>query len=163
MKLKPISSKMIISNTFENMNKIKIKNFLDKFCEHIYESGLIQCNQHVLIAVSGGMDSMFLLYMLEKLKEKLGIRITVGHINHQLRTEAKKYENFVQKVCEKYNFHFITKTLDPNSILREQSIEAWARVQRYEKLESIRKEIDADIISSESLVGVLRRMVLMPL
>ena len=146
MKLESVSSQMIISNIFENMSKIKIKNFLDKFCEHIYESGLIQCNQHVLIAVSGGMDSMFLLYMLSKIKEKLGISITVGHINHQLRTEAKKYENFVQKVCEKYNFHFITKTLDPNSILREQSIEEWARVQRYEKLESIRKEIDADII-----------------
>ena len=94
MKLKPISSKMIVSNTFENMSKITIKNFLDKFCEHIYESGLIQCNQHVLIAVSGGMDSMFLLYMLEKIKEKLGIRITVGHINHQLRKEAKKYEKY---------------------------------------------------------------------
>ena len=51
---------------------------------------LIESGDKVLIAVSGGPDSMCLLDILNKLKAKLGIEIAVAHVNHGIREEARE-------------------------------------------------------------------------
>jgi len=51
----------------------------------IQENQLVSSQQRLLIAVSGGPDSVCLLHILVKLREELGIRLHIAHLNHQLR------------------------------------------------------------------------------
>ena len=60
----------------------------DKILKTIKKYKLIESGDKVLIAVSGGPDSMCLLDILNKLKEKLKIEIAVAHVNHGIRKEA---------------------------------------------------------------------------
>ncbi len=62
----------------------------------------------VVAGISGGPDSIFLLYLLEKLQ----IKIIAAHINHQLRKEADEDEKFVSKLCHEAKCaraHFLLK------------------------------------------------------
>ena len=62
----------------------KVINFID-------EKGLISENDKILTALSGGPDSVFLLYLLNKFKRKFKISIAAFHINHLLRgSEAEE-------------------------------------------------------------------------
>ncbi len=54
----------------------------------------------VVVGVSSGPDSMCLLTILLKLKEKLGFKIIVAHINHNKRKESEEEEIFLKKYCE---------------------------------------------------------------
>ena len=60
----------------------------DKILKTIKKYKLIESGDKILIAVSGGPDSMCLLDILNKLKEKLKIEIAVAHVNHGIRKEA---------------------------------------------------------------------------
>ena len=51
----------------------------------IQENKLVSSQHSLLVAVSGGPDSVCLLHILVKLREELGIRLHVAHLNHQLR------------------------------------------------------------------------------
>ncbi len=51
----------------------------------IQENNLVSSQRSLLVAVSGGQDSVCLLHILVKLREELGIRLHVAHLNHQLR------------------------------------------------------------------------------
>ena len=63
---------------------------------------LIESGDKVLIAVSGGPDSMCLLDILNKLKAKLGIEIAVAHVNHGIREEAREETEYIKEYCSKY-------------------------------------------------------------
>jgi len=121
-------------------------DLITKFRNHLDKAGLIQSGQHVVVAVSGGMDSMCLLFLFNELKDEFDFQITVGHINHQLRTDSKRDEAFVKMTCAKIGFPIITKRLNPSTRENGESWEAWARFQRYQKLEAIRREVRADVI-----------------
>ena len=69
----------------------------DKILKTIKKYELIESGDKVLIAVSGGPDSMCLLDILNKLKAKLGIEIAVAHVNHGISEEAKE-ETGIKKV-----------------------------------------------------------------
>ena len=138
-------------------------DLLTKFQDHLDKTGLIQNGQHVVVAVSGGMDSICLLFLFNQLKEEFGFQITVGHINHQLRPDSKRDEAFVKKTCAKFRLPVITKKLNPSTRVKGESAEAWARFQRYQKLESIRREVQADVIitahhGNDQIETILMRM-----
>ncbi len=56
-------------------------------------------DQSVVIAVSGGMDSILLLHLVLELKKEKNLRIIVAHVNHNLREESKEEALFVEKLC----------------------------------------------------------------
>lgn len=70
------------------------------------ESLDIRENDYVVCAVSGGPDSMCLLHILIKLKEKLGFNIVCAHINHNLRVESNDEEVFVKNYCKEHSVIF---------------------------------------------------------
>ena len=61
---------------------------LEDVLKTIQKYNLINSQDRIVIGVSGGPDSMCLLDILNKLKEKLNIEIFVAHINHMIRKEA---------------------------------------------------------------------------
>lgn len=111
---------------------------------------MIQENDKVIVAVSGGPDSMCLLHILYTLKETLKITIAAAHVNHCLRgKEADADEEFVRKFCEKHNIQFYSVKVDVNSLAKEKNIssEMAGRFARYKFFESIKKKINADKIA----------------
>ena len=61
---------------------------------------LIQANQHIVLGLSGGPDSVCLFHVLLKVSEELGITIHPVHINHRLRPGAAEEDQaFVEELC----------------------------------------------------------------
>ncbi len=56
--------------------------------------------ENVVVAVSGGPDSMVLLHLLIKIKEKININIVCAHVNHNVRKESYEEAKFVEKYCK---------------------------------------------------------------
>ena len=97
---------------------------------------------HFLLAVSGGVDSMVLLDLFQKNHEL--INFSVAHINHNYHSESKRMEHFVKSECEEKHCRLIIKSLQSTNIT--SNIESQLRKLRYNKLEKIRKKINADFI-----------------
>ena len=68
------------------------------------EYNMFKKNDKILIALSGGPDSICLMHILVKLREKYNFKLYAAHINHMLRgEEADKDEEYVEKMCNKYD------------------------------------------------------------
>lgn len=104
----------------------------------------------VVVAVSGGVDSVVLLDLLAKKKlakflvrklEKIEV-LGVAHFNHSIHREADAQQKFVEQLAAKYRLPFFTKTSS-----RKLKSEAEARAARYEFLEKIAKQEKADVLA----------------
>ncbi len=120
-------------------------NLLKKFQEYIQQQHLFHPKDPLLLAVSGGVDSVVLC---ELMKEG-GYSFSIAHCNFQLRGEdSSRDETFVKHFAEKYKVRFFCKTFDTNSIAKERrtSIEETARALRYEWFEEVREQNDLSFI-----------------
>jgi len=120
------------------MDFVKLKEKVEK--EYLHK------NDCVIIGVSGGPDSMLLLSVLNDLKEELNLRLTVVHIDHSLRAEAKEEANFVQKVCAEKGIECRIFREDVAKIAIEQhmSEEAAGHMVRFRYFAQVMEEISAD-------------------
>ncbi|MGI6394100.1 MAG: tRNA lysidine(34) synthetase TilS [bacterium] len=89
----------------------------------------------VLIACSGGIDSMALLYMMEETCRKEKIRLGACYVDHKLRQSAKSESQFVRKICQKlgvefYHLEFVDNFWDEG----KANFEEKARKERYRLL-----------------------------
>ncbi len=111
--------------------------------EAIEKFGLLdEVNREVTVALSGGADSMALLYALISLKEKLNINLSAAHLNHMIRgEEALRDEEFVKAQCERLGVKLFCERADIPKIAKENSLstELAARKIRYEFLERVAK------------------------
>ena len=77
----------------------------------------------VLCAVSGGMDSMCLLYFLDTWGRKNGFDIAAAHFNHQLRgTAADRDQAFVETWCQERKIPCFTGSGDTRALMRENGL-----------------------------------------
>ena len=122
----------------------------DKVLETINTYNLIEPGDTILVAVSGGPDSMCLLNVLHSLKEKLKIKeIAVAHVNHMLRNEAEEETQYVKKFCKDRNIPFFAKYADIKKISANNKTgeEETGRKIRYDFFEEISNKIDANKIA----------------
>ena len=111
-----------------------------KVIDTINRFSLLEGKSEIIVALSGGADSMSLLYALYSLREKLGITVKATHLNHNIRgEEALRDQNFVAEQCRKLGVELFCETADVPKIAKEsgQSLELAARSVRYEFLERI--------------------------
>ena len=111
---------------------------LRKLIRHIEKEELFGRNQKLLVAVSGGLDSIVLLHLLYKME----MDCLVAHCNFRLRGEdSDGDEVFVGKLAEEYGFSFCTTAFDTTEHAKEKaiSIEMAARDLRYDWFESVRQ------------------------
>ena len=104
------------------------------FSKTIQKHKMLSPKDHVLVAVSGGADSVALLYGLLELREAFFLTISVAHINHNLRgDEAKKDADFVKGLCEDLEIPFFSYSADVRSEAKSRglSLEESARQVRY--------------------------------
>ena len=115
----------------------------------IEKYNLIDSGDKIVLGVSGGPDSLFMLDILNKLREKLQIEIVVAHINHMIRPEAEEEEQFVKEFCGKINVEFYSKRIEVEKYANNNKIglEEAGRKIRYEFFEEICKQIGANKIA----------------
>jgi tRNA(Ile)-lysidine synthase len=105
-------------------------NFFEKFKEHIKQQNLFQTKDKLLLAVSGGVDSVVLC----ELCKQAGYDFTMAHCNFQLRgEESERDENFVRELGKKYGVEVLVKKFDTEKYATENklSIQVAARELRY--------------------------------
>jgi tRNA(Ile)-lysidine synthase len=91
------------------MPKISQKNLLTKVYKNVITEELIGGGDTVIVALSGGPDSVCLFDVLFKLRDKLKIDIKACHFNHKLRgAESEADAKFVEKLCKDYGVELIT-------------------------------------------------------
>ncbi len=125
---------------------------------------MLDVGDSVVVAVSGGPDSVALLSILEKLSEDYKLRLIVAHLNHGLRPgPADEEEAFVKQLCLRSGLVCETKIIDTtlNCRLRKKSIEENARQERYRFLEEIRHRHKARKIALGHHTGDQAETVLM--
>lgn len=106
----------------------------------ILEKGLASKEDKILVAVSGGRDSIVLLYVLQK----LGYKIEVAHVNYKLRgDESDKDEVFVRELCSKLNVQVHVTTFDTANLAKDEgvSIQMKARDLRYEWFDELKLKL----------------------
>ena len=120
---------------------------LNRFLENITAKKLFEPKQRVLLAVSGGIDSMLMLYLFEK----SGFDYGIVHCNFQLRgDESDQDEEFVKKQVLIHGVPSYYKRFDTEEYAQINgiSIEMAARDLRYEYFEKIRVEHHYDLIAT---------------
>ncbi len=117
--------------------------------DYIKKNNLINQNDKVLVAVSGGPDSICLLNILYNLKEKLKIEIYVAHVNHLIREEAKGDAEFVKELCRSKNIEFFYKeyNIKEKAKIEKISVEEAGRNARYEFFEEIAQKYSINKIA----------------
>ena len=108
--------------------------------ETVKKHNMFMQNDRVLVGLSGGKDSVALLYLLNKYSAYFGISLVAFHLNHGIRgEEALRDENFSREMCQELNIEFVSQVVDVPSIAEElgESIEVAARKTRYEYFEKI--------------------------
>ena len=99
--------------------------------------GLLRRGQSVLVAVSGGVDSMALLHLLHKLSQKNSWRLSVAHLNHRLRGRSSDAdERLVVRTARKLGLPVVVERADVKRFARDQkiSLEMAARKVRHDFL-----------------------------
>lgn len=122
----------------------------EKVLETIKKYNLLQEKDTVIVAVSGGPDSMCLLNSLVNLKEKLKLnKIAVAHVNHMLRKEAQEETEYVKKYCENKNIEIYIRYANIKEISENNKIseETAGREERYKFFEEIATKINANKIA----------------
>jgi len=107
--------------------------FLKRVNDTIKHYDMLHPGDKVLVAVSGGADSVCLLKALFDMRKKLGIDIVVGTLDHGLRgAESKRDAAFVKKFSEKLRFVCVSRKINLKSVLKKNaSLEEHAREKRY--------------------------------
>lgn len=127
---------------------------LEKFLSFILEHHLFSKNNKILLAISGGVDSIAMckLFQLLKANEKFKtVEWAIAHCNFQLRgKDAEQDEKFVMQLAENYKVKFYSKKFETDEFSEDKkiSIQMAARELRYEWLEKIRKNNNYDFIAS---------------
>ena len=108
--------------------------FLEKVKKHIKDNALLSNGDSVLVAVSGGADSVCLLDVLCALKDEFSLSLFIAHVNHGLRgEEADRDEAFAKELSLKYGLPFFSKKADVKRASSEMkcSLEEAGRHIRY--------------------------------
>lgn len=116
---------------------------INKILKTINDNNLINENDSILVGLSGGKDSVTLLYLLLELKDKYNLSISAAHFNHKVRgIEANRDEEFSRKLCESLNIDFYCDgyNMDDYAKIHKISKEQAGRQLRKEFFEKILKE-----------------------
>lgn len=132
-----------------------MKKTEEKLIRFIESNKLIKKGERILVAFSGGPDSVFALHFLKKFQKKYQIEISAVHFNHQLRGEESGIdEQFSKQFCEKVGVRLFTKMIDVKKLAKAKklSIEEAARKLRYQQIEKICDEKKFDkVVTAHNL------------
>ena len=122
--------------------ELKVKKFMD-------EHRMLEPGERVVAGVSGGADSVCLLFVLLKIREEIPFSLHVVHVNHGIRREAGEDAAYVEKLCSKFGIPFILvkENVRERAAAEKRSEEEMGRLVRYQAFEKVLKEVGANKIA----------------
>ena len=126
-----------------------INSFVDRVRRFASVHELFVYGGKYIVALSGGADSVSLLFVLKHLERELGIDVEAAHCNFHLRgAESVRDEEFCKQLCERLSvpLHLIHFDTQAYADLHRVSIEMAARDLRYGYFENLRRDIKAQDI-----------------
>lgn len=115
---------------------------IEQVFHYINEYHMILPDDAVVAGISGGADSVCLLFVLKELQKKIPFRLLTVHVNHGIRKEAGEDEAYVKNLCEQWNIPFYAIHADVELMAKEQGIstEEAGRNLRYESFQKILRD-----------------------
>ncbi len=126
-----------------------INSFVDRVRRFASVHELFVYGGKYIVALSGGADSVSLLFVLKHLEHELGISVEAAHCNFHLRgAESVRDEEFCKQLCERLSvpLHLIHFDTQAYADMHRVSIEMAARDLRYGYFENLRRDIEAQDI-----------------
>jgi tRNA(Ile)-lysidine synthase len=120
---------------------------LDKVKNTIKKYNLINKNDKLVIGVSGGPDSLALLYVLNSLKKSLKINLHIAHLDHMLRKDSYKDKEFVEDLAKRLDIAITTAQIDIKNLAKVGSLEEIARNARLGFLFKVARDVRAKKIA----------------
>lgn len=120
---------------------------------YIEANQLIRPGDGVVVGLSGGPDSVFLLYALHTLQPRMGFTLRAVHVHHGIRgAEADRDEAFSEKLCAKLDIPFQAVHVAAPAYAAQHglSLEEAARILRYEALEAARQQLGQTLAARPS-------------
>lgn len=124
-------------------------NSISKIEQFITQHNLIKQNTTIVLGLSGGPDSVFLLHFLANLQKKGIISLITAHLDHEWRKDSSKDEQFCREISEKCGIEFARAKISELSaeLKFNGSKEEYGRKMRRYFLEKIAKEKKTDCIA----------------
>lgn len=124
------------------MLKDKVKQTINKY-------DLIQSGDKIILGVSGGPDSVCMLYILKELSKDLNFSIVVAHVNHGIRENSKIDEEYVEKLCKNLDIKYYVLHADivKEAKFKKLGLEEMGRIIRYNFFEEVLKKEKANKIA----------------
>ena len=119
------------------------QTLLQKVTEYNKKYSMLQEGDKVLVGLSGGADSVCLLYVLKELAEKVHFSVYALHVNHGIRgKDADADEQFATKLCAELGVKFVSikEDIPDYSEKNRVSLEEGGRIVRYAAFERVKKE-----------------------
>lgn len=116
---------------------------MNKAYDFLLNNNLLSNDDNVVVAVSGGPDSMALLHLLQRVREVIKINIICAHVHHNIRKESDDEKLFVENYCEKNNIIFEYMKIEEYG---EGNFHNEARNIRYNFFEDVIKKYNAKLL-----------------
>lgn len=122
----------------------------EKFRKNIIDNKLVVSGDKILLAVSGGADSMVMASLFSMLTKNLNIELVVVNFNHNLRKESVKEAKIVKKYISSLNMECVLKNLNTKEYAKKNniSVETAGRQLRYLGLEEVAKKYKCNKIAT---------------
>ncbi len=130
-----------------------MSNFIGAVEKTLSDYNMLSAGDTVIVALSGGADSVSLLNALNSLKEKYSLTLKAAHINHNLRgAEAERDENFVRKICAEKDIDLFVKSVDIKKVSENKKIseELAGREERYKFFSELSEKYNAKIATAHT-------------
>ena len=123
-------------------------NLLDCVAAQLHACDLLHENTKLLLAVSGGADSMALLHVMAELAAAHRPHLHVAHVNHLIRPDAHLDADLVSATCRDYgmDYTYVERDIPAAAKQSGRSYEMEARQQRYEALAAVYHQMDANAL-----------------
>ena len=123
---------------------------IDIVLNTIHKYNMINKGDKIIVAVSGGPDSMCLLNILYTLKDEYDLSIVAAHINHCLRgKDADDDEKYVESFCKKHDIDFYATRINVQEVANKENVsfEVAGRKCRYDFLNKVRLKLNYNKIA----------------
>lgn len=127
---------------------------------------MLKKHDKILVCVSGGPDSVALLYLLNSLKKEFNLKLHIAHLNHMMRKQdAEKDALFVKKIAKRLKIPITIDKKDVPAFIRQTkaSPEEAARIIRYNFFAEVAKKVKANKIATGHTLDDQAETVLMRL
>lgn len=121
-----------------------VARVLERVTATVRRHGMVHPGETVLVACSGGPDSVTLLHALVRLRRLLRVRLLAFHFDHRLREDSAADAAYVRRQADRLGVPFVLRQAADRP-RPGQSVEAWARMARYGGLTQAASDASADV------------------